>query len=106
MPPIAPLSSAPPSSAPSALPTARDATAIRKAAQAFEAQFLAQMLSEAGVGKPPQAFGGGAMEGAFSSFLTQAYAERIAESGQIGLADAIVRAVMDAGQTDTGQPHE
>lgn len=67
-------------------------SSVRKAAEAFEALFLAEMLSHAGVGKPADALGGGKGEEAFQSFLTQAYVEKITATGRFGIAEAIVRA--------------
>ena len=48
----------------------------------------------------PDGFGGGEGESAFSSFLSRAYAEKIAETGSLGLAEAIVRAA--AGENPHG----
>lgn len=70
-----------------------DQVGIRKAAIAFEAMFVADMLKHSGLGKAPEEFGGGQGESAFASFLTRAYAEKIAESGSLGLSEAIVRAI-------------
>lgn len=73
--------------------TARDIPAtkeaIRKVAVEFEAVFLAEMLKHSGVGKPQEAFGGGAGEAAFSGMLTQEYAHALAAKGGVGLADRI-----------------
>ena len=66
---------------------ADDRAGIRRAAQA-------------GLGKVPDGFGGGEGESAFSSFLSRAYAEKIAETGSLGLAEAIVRAA--AGENPHG----
>ena len=63
--------------------------AVRKAAQAFEASFLAEMLKNSGVNATPSGFGGGAGEEAFASFLTQEYARLIAERGGVGLAEQV-----------------
>tara|TARA_R110002096_G_scaffold50380_22_gene132292 strand:+ start:480 stop:800 length:321 start_codon:yes stop_codon:yes gene_type:complete len=79
---------------------ADDRAGIRRAAQAFEAMFVAEMLQQAGLGKVPDGFGGGEGESAFSSFLSRAYAEKIAETGSLGLAEAIVRAA--AGENPHG----
>ena len=75
---------------------ADDRAGIRRAAQAFEAMFVAEMLQQA----VPDGFGGGDGESAFSSFLSRAYAEKIAETGSLGLAEAIVRAA--AGENPHG----
>ena len=83
-----------------ALPLARTKEDIQRAAEAFEALFVAEMLSQAGIGKAPENFGGGSGDTAFSSFLTQAYAEKIAASGRFGLAEAIVRATTGESGTD------
>jgi Rod binding domain-containing protein len=63
--------------------------AMREAAVAFEAVFLAQMLNHAGVAKTPEAFGGGAGEDVFRTHLIQEHARLMAEQGGIGLAEAI-----------------
>lgn len=59
------------------------------AAHRIEAAFLAEMLKGAGVAEPPESFGGGAGEGQFASFLREAIAVEIVESGGIGLAGSI-----------------
>lgn len=76
---------------PEARRTAVDNTdlAARKAAEDFEAAFLAEMLKTAGINKMPSTFGGGAGEEAFSSMLTDEYARRMAASGGIGLAEHV-----------------
>lgn len=71
-----------------------DAT-LAQAARDLEASFLSIMLREAGLGTPRASFGGGAGEDQFASFLTEAYAERMAERGGIGLAEAIFRTMRD-----------
>jgi peptidoglycan hydrolase FlgJ len=80
---------------PVALAVARpDATelhqeAVHKAAEAFEASFLAEMLRYTGVNTMPSGFGGGAGEEAFSSFLTEEYARLLAERGGMGIAEQV-----------------
>ncbi len=69
------------------------AASIGAAARAFEGLFVAEMLSQAGLGTNSGAFGGGEGEAAFSSFLTRAYADSIAASGRFGLSEAIARAL-------------
>ncbi|MFP4275359.1 MAG: rod-binding protein [Paracoccaceae bacterium] len=63
--------------------------ALRAAAQQLEAAFLAEMLKTAGVGKTPEAFGGGVGEDQFASYLRQAQADQMARAGGIGLAEAL-----------------
>lgn len=68
---------------------------LRKAAAALEANFLSEMLKAAGLGDPPEAFGGGVGEEQFSSLLRQEHAEALAENGGIGLAEAIFHAMKE-----------
>ena len=70
---------------------------IRSAATALEARFLSEMLKAARVGGPRESFGGGAGEAQFASFMLDAYAEKLAEAGGIGLADRIVSAMVERG---------
>lgn len=69
--------------------------ALVRAARDLEAGFLSVMLQEVGIGAPRAAFGGGAGEEHFASFLTQVYAERMAERGGIGLAESILRSLKE-----------
>jgi len=62
---------------------------LRRAALALETQFLARMLRHAGANAPREAFGGGAGESQFASFLAEAQAGAIVEAGGIGLAERI-----------------
>ncbi len=71
--------------------------AAARAAEQFEAAFLAEMLRHAGLARPPALFGGGAGEDRFASFLVRAYAERIAEAGGVGLAEHVADALRRAG---------
>lgn len=90
-PPIPPIAAP----APQMRPTGDDAAAIREAAQAFEALVLSELLTPVfeqldvdGLG------GGGAGERMFRPMLVQQYAERLAASGGVGFADAVVRELM------------
>ncbi len=69
-------------------PDPKDAAAL-KAAKAFEASFLEQMLKDSGINAMPSSFGGGAGEEAFGSFLTSEYAKLLAERGGFGLAERV-----------------
>ena len=66
--------------------------AVRRAAEEFEAVFLAQMLAGMfdGLGGTAGGTGGGAFEG----MLRDEYARLIARSGGIGLADDIRREML------------
>jgi len=85
LPPVALPASASPTPGPDAT---RD-VAARKAAQGFEAAFLAEMLQYTGLNAQPDDFGGGAGEAAFGSLLTEEYAKLLAARGGIGLAERI-----------------
>ena len=68
---------------------------LRQAAQELEANFLSEMLKSAGVGKTPEAFGGGEGESQFSSFLRMEQARAMAQAGGIGLAESIFESLKD-----------
>lgn len=53
------------------------------------------MLKASGLGKPQDAFGGGAGEDQFQSFLVQAQAEEMVRAGGIGLAESLFQALQD-----------
>ncbi|MCS6892575.1 MAG: rod-binding protein [Rhodovarius sp.] len=70
-------------------PRAQQNPALQRAlAQRFEAQVLAQLLSPvfAGIGQARGPFGGGAAEEHWRPMLTEAFAERMAARGGIGIA--------------------
>ena len=82
---------------PSPLPQTADAQdrKLREAAKELEANFLAEMLKSAGVGKTPEAFGGGAGEDQFASFLRLEQAREMANAGGIGLAESLYEAMKE-----------
>lgn len=67
--------------------------ALRDAANRLEATFLAEMLKSAGLDALGGAFGGGAGEEQFTSFLREAQAEEMVRAGGIGLAESIYNAM-------------
>lgn len=69
-----------------------------KAAE-MEAAFLSEMLQAAGLGRPSKDFGGGAGEEQFASFLREAQAKAIVQSGGLGLTEALFRSM--GGKDDT-----
>jgi Rod binding domain-containing protein len=85
-----PVQLAPPTPAPA--DTAREAR-LREAALQLEASFLKEMLEAGGLGRSPVAFGGGAGEDQFASFLLEAQAMRLARAGGVGLAESLFRAL-------------
>jgi Rod binding domain-containing protein len=81
-----------PTAAAASSPSAKEMRAekARETAQAFEAAFVAEMLSHAGFEKAlasDSGVGGEAMTG----FLVEALAEKIVERGGFGVADLIMR---------------
>jgi Rod binding domain-containing protein len=84
---------------------AKTANLTRAASQAqeFEAVFLSTMLSQMVAGLETDGpFQGGHAEGQFRGLLVEEYGKAIAESGGIGLADA-VRQELIAIQEESGQ---
>ncbi|MEM7546450.1 MAG: rod-binding protein [Pseudomonadota bacterium] len=67
---------------------------LRAAAQSFEATFLAEMFSHAGLGQARESNGGGAGEEAFASLLSREWATAVANNGGIGLADRVYEALV------------
>jgi hypothetical protein len=67
---------------------------MREIATKFEAVFLTQVLDLAGVGESPEGFGGGAGEQAFRGELLREQGRILAEGGGIGLAEHILREMM------------
>ena len=70
---------------------------LRAEAERFEAAFLAEMLRHTGLGRMPESFNGGAGEAAFAGTLVQEYANRIAASGTLGIADQIYNTLIERG---------
>ena len=89
LPPIAPHPGAAAASPAKATAAPDPDAGARKAAQAFEAAFLSEMLKYTGLNAKPESFGGGAGEEAFASLLTDQYASLLAERGGIGLAQQV-----------------
>ena len=89
---LPPLSSPRPVATPATAPSPADVEA-RKAAEAFEAAYLAEMLKYTGLNAMPDGFGGGAGEEAFGSLLTDEYARLLAERGGVGIAEQVFEAL-------------
>ena len=69
-------------------PTTRQQQLMARAEE-LEATFLSEMLGYSGLGETEGAFGGGAGEAQFASFLRQEQAKQMVETGGIGLAELI-----------------
>ena len=68
---------------------------IAKTANSFETSFLSNMLGQMFQGVSTDGpFGGGQGEGAFRSFLMDAFAQQINKSGGIGVAAAVQREML------------
>ena len=68
---------------------------MRRAAEEFEAVFLAQMMAPMFEGLDTDGLGGGGMgEEIFRPMLIERYAEALSQAGGVGIADSIVRELM------------
>lgn len=67
--------------------------ALRDAARSFEAVFMAEMLSKAGVGDVGSEFSGGYAADTYRSLLSREWAEMAADRGGFGLADQIYKSL-------------
>jgi flagellar protein FlgJ len=68
---------------------------MRRAAEEFEAIFLAQMMAPMFEGLDTDGLGGGGMgEEIFRPMLIERYAEALSQAGGVGIADSIVRELM------------
>lgn len=64
---------------------------LRRTAEAFEANFLSQMMKPVFEGLSTEApFGGGAGEAAWRGFLVDAMAQQTVKAGGVGLADSVL----------------
>lgn len=68
---------------------------VRRAAEEFEATFLAQMLQPLFQGLSTDGpFGGGHSEGVYRSMLIDEYARAMARAGGVGIAAAVGRELL------------
>lgn len=74
------------------MPPSDDAR-LHAAARKLEATFLSEMLKSAGLEGAQGAFGGGAGEDHFQSYLRDAQAEELVNAGGIGLAESLFNAM-------------
>ncbi|MCZ4352912.1 rod-binding protein [Roseovarius aestuarii] len=92
MPVTDPLPVSPPQRAAHARITS--ALSPRQAAEKLEASFLVEMLKAAGIGKSPS-FSGGIGEDQFASYQRQALADKLVQSGGIGLAESFYQSLAE-----------
>ena len=68
---------------------------LRRAAEEFEAVFLAEMLAPMFEGLDTDGLGGGGLgEQIFRPMLVERYAEAISRAGGVGVADSVVREML------------
>jgi len=73
---------------------------MRRAAEEFEAIFLAQMMAPMFEGLDTDGLGGGGMgEEIFRPMLIERYADALSQAGGVGIADSIVRELMRLQET-------
>ena len=84
---------------------ARDEKAIKQTAQDFEAFFISQMMEQMFQGISTEGmFGGGHAEKIYRSMMINEYGKNIAKSGGIGIADHVVRFMIETqNQIDNNQ---
>ena len=84
-------------------PTSQNPAALRRAAQAFEAQALGALLQPMFAGLQSKGpFSGGAAEGQWRPMLVDNIARDLARSGGLGIGDAVLRELTRlAGQTQS-----
>ena len=81
--------------------TRRSPEAIRRAAESFEALFLAEMLRPVFEGVDSEGwFGGGPGEKIYRSMMVKEYGKTIARSGGLGIADAVEREILKLQEMD------
>lgn len=71
--------------------------ALREAAQSLEASFLSEMLKAARFGEQENSLSGSAGEEHFASFQRDALARDMVRAGGIGLAEMILKSLMENG---------
>jgi flagellar protein FlgJ len=79
-----------------------DMKKVHETAEKFEAFFVGQMMEHmmAGIESDPM-FGGGHGEDMWKSMLNQEYGKEIAKSGKLGIADHVMRGMLQAQEQRT-----
>lgn len=74
--------------------------ALRRAAEEFEALFLAEMLAPIfETMETDGPFGGGSAERIYRSLMVQEYGKALTQSGGVGIADAVERELLKLQET-------
>ncbi|MBV6632167.1 MAG: rod-binding protein [Alphaproteobacteria bacterium] len=82
--------------------TAEELAGIDKVATQFEAMVLGQMLQPMFAGiKTDENFGGGFAEDMYRGLMVSEYGKMIAETGGLGIADAVKRELLSAQEVPT-----
>lgn len=80
---------------------------MRKAAEQFEAFFLSQTMEQMHSGIATDGmFGGGHAEKVFRSMLFDEYGKLTAKTGGIGIADAVMRSMLQNQEVDSQKGEE
>ncbi|WP_319413472.1 rod-binding protein [uncultured Cohaesibacter sp.] len=72
----------------------------RQSAQEFESVFLSQMLSTMFEGVGDDEFGDSYAQDTYRSLLTETYADEITKAGGIGIADSVMRELINMQETE------
>ena len=68
----------------------------KEAAEAFESVYLAKMLENMRTGLSGSVLSGGEAEDTWQSFMTDEYAKEISRAGGVGIADAVLKVMLNA----------
>ena len=83
------------------IPATRNAVQAQKAAQDFEAFFLAQMVGTMFAGiKTEGPFGGGSSETIYKSMLADEYGKVMAQRGGVGIAASVQQEILKLQEVD------
>jgi Rod binding domain-containing protein len=74
---------------------AGDRAQAEEAAREFESVFLSKMLEGMGTGLTGSVLSGGQAEETWRSFMNDEYAKLISRSGGVGVADAVLKAMLE-----------
>ena len=78
----------------------RERAAAEEAAREFESVFLARMLEGMSTSLSGSLLSGGQAEETWRSFMNDEYAKLISRSGGIGVADAVLQAMLGAQEVE------